>query len=552
MTWRDLDPPLMDLLAGFLVRVSSTVVMVRTDPGLAIVEANEAFRKLFHDWPPEPGTPLGEFLSMPDGSPPAPDPQAFDRDPVVLSVRHPLVLGTALRAFFFPYQGHCVLVGERVLPATAEALDVLTATSNELAALNRELRHRYREKAAALQDQVELMRNAEALGSIGWWEWDPATGRDRWSGNLFRLLGFEPDSVVPGLETWASALDPGERDGILSHVWQAMGEGRPFESEWRVPLAGGAERWLLMRAYPDRREDGSLLRYHGLVIDITQRKLAERRLKMSEEKFNRAFNAAPVIMTITQEEDGALLEVNDRFCALSGYAREDCIGRSTVELGWVDPENRDRLLRHLRLGGRAEGVELQVRSRDGEVIPVLAHVEQVRTDGVSWLVTTAVDQRERRRLEAERAAFEGQAQHLQRLETVGRLASGVAHDMNNVLAAITSMATVLRERDQRSGGDPRGAELILGAAERGTHLVRSLRDFSRKELQSGEVLDLNRLVRQEAELLEHTLLKQIDISVDLAPGLPPVFGDAGAISMALLNLAINACDAMPRGGTLVL
>ncbi|HLO66718.1 MAG TPA: PAS domain S-box protein [Holophaga sp.] len=156
----------------------------------------------------------------------------------------------------------------------------------------------------------------------------------------------------------------------------------------------------------------------------------------------------------------------------------------------------------------------------------------------------------RNRAEEMRRKLELEVSHLEKLESLGRLAGGVAHDMNNILAAILAVTQVMRVRIP--GGDPlqESVDLVEQAAGRGRDLVKSLVDFSRKEISRPEAIDLNGLVRQEIALLDRTLLKKHEITVDLEPGLPPVHGEPGPLGSAIMNLCFNAVDAMPEGGTL--
>ena len=149
----------------------------------------------------------------------------------------------------------------------------------------------------------------------------------------------------------------------------------------------------------------------------------------------------------------------------------------------------------------------------------------------------------------ERLALEGQLHHLQRMEGIGRLAGGVAHDMNNVLSAIMSMAAVLQFQGDETG---KVAGIILDATQRGRDLVRGLMEFARKEVRAVDSLDLNELVTKEAELFAQTTLGRIALRLELAPDLPRMRGAPGALSTALMNLCVNAVDAMPDGGTLTL
>jgi len=156
------------------------------------------------------------------------------------------------------------------------------------------------------------------------------------------------------------------------------------------------------------------------------------------------------------------------------------------------------------------------------------------------------------RSEAEKRELEIKVEHLQRIESLGRLAGGVAHDMNNVLAAIMSVGEVLRVQATKDSELSLSADRILQASRRGRNLVAGLLDFARKGLGDRVPIDINNLLRQEADLLASTTLRKIEVALDLNEYLPPVLGDPNAIANAVINLCVNASDAMPLGGTLTL
>lgn len=157
---------------------------------------------------------------------------------------------------------------------------------------------------------------------------------------------------------------------------------------------------------------------------------------------------------------------------------------------------------------------------------------------------------ERKRSEEEQRLMQAELLRYQKLESVGRLAGGVAHDMNNVLAAIMGVASVLREDLASDGEVAANLDLILEAADRGRSLVKGLTTFSREGLQDARPLDLNRLVREEAELMRRTTFGRVAIELDLQEPLPQLAGEAATLSNALMNLCVNAVDAMPAGGRL--
>ena len=142
--------------------------------------------------------------------------------------------------------------------------------------------------------------------------------------------------------------------------------------------------------------------------------------------------------------------------------------------------------------------------------------------------------------------------HAQKLESLGALAGGVSHDMNNVLAAIMALGSLLKEKYQGDAALSKYMDTLLHAAGRGRDLVKGLTDFARKDIFEPKPLDLNEVVRKEAELLSRTTLQRVEVELALEEGLPKVLGDSSSISNALMNLCVNALDAMPGGGRLTL
>jgi len=148
--------------------------------------------------------------------------------------------------------------------------------------------------------------------------------------------------------------------------------------------------------------------------------------------------------------------------------------------------------------------------------------------------------------------LEAELHQAQKLESLGSLAGGIAHDMNNVLAAIQAVTETLKFAHAGQGPLVKALETIEKASTRGRDLVRSLTNFARKDLREPELLDLNALVREEVELLRRTTLQKVELAVELEPDLPAVVGERGSLGSALMNLCVNALDAMPRGGTLAI
>ena len=295
-----------------------------------------------------------------------------------------------------------------------------------------------------------------------------------------------------------------------------------------------------------------LTRLPGAVASALERRRAREAteaaltaLRASEAKFAKAFYANPSGMAITAL-DGLLVDVNESFLRTLGYTRDEVVGRNTVELGlWRDPADRGRVLAAVQAGGHVENLELEFRTKAGVLRTLLYSAERIELDGAPHILALTTDITERRRLEEE-------LRQSQKMEAIGQLAGGVAHDFNNILTAIHGYADLLG--DELPPGDARleDVEEIRKAARRAAQLTRQLLAFSRKQVLEPRVLDLNALIENLGKMLSPLLGENIELTSALAPGLHAVRADPNQLEQVILNLAINARDAMPKGGKLTI
>ena len=307
-----------------------------------------------------------------------------------------------------------------------------------------------------------------------------------------------------------------------------------------------------------RRKDGTgyiallsaeILEIHGerciltVAKDHTEESRARNALQVSEERFSNAFFANPNPAVITTLDDGKILEVNDVLCEMSGYRREDLVGRDGKMLGLWNEDHAREMARLLGERGSVRNLELEARSRSGEVHQLLISAVMVELGGETCVLNVANDVTESRNLEQ-------QLLRAQRLESIGTLAGGIAHDLNNVLTPILMGIKLLRREV------PEGAERILSILEsntrRGSELIRQILAFARGVEGERIEVQLRQLVGEVAATVRDTFPKSITLSV-VCEGEPwPVMGDPTQLHQVLLNLALNARDAMEEKGTLTL
>jgi PAS domain S-box-containing protein len=271
-------------------------------------------------------------------------------------------------------------------------------------------------------------------------------------------------------------------------------------------------------------------------------------LRDSEERFRSLSDAS--FEGIMIHENGVILDVNLAFVRLFGYERPDeLIGRSGPDL-LLTPESRERV-RH-RINEAAEGViELSGVRKDGVLVSAENESRAIRHRGRDARLVAWRDITERKRAEREKAKMEAQLLQAQKMEAIGRLTGGIAHDFNNLLTVINGYSNVLRRRlDGRQEGTL--AEQIGKAGELAANLTRQLLAFSRMEVAHPELVGLNGIVTESLDMLKGLLGGQIEMNVGLGAAPDEVMADPNQIRQCLMNLVVNARDAMPAGGRLTI
>ncbi|MFA5140910.1 MAG: ATP-binding protein [Elusimicrobiota bacterium] len=316
---------------------------------------------------------------------------------------------------------------------------------------------------------------------------------------------------------------------VLQRVWRT---GLPEKLPAAYYAGGGSPGW---------RENHVFKLGSGEVVSVYQ-DITE--YKKAQDFFSKVFHYSPNAMTLSGF-DGKIFDANEEFCRVVERTREEVLGRSTLELGvWAFTRQREDILEAICRDGRMRGVEFQVRSKGGKVFSMLGSAEIVESGGQRLLLVTAQDITEHKR--SEQALVQAQ-----RLMSVGQLAAGVAHEINNPLAALSGEIQWLQDKT-RSLPVRRSLKFMERVSKRIADIVSKLLVFSRQSpVDTREVVGVNALLEVALELLQRRLESAgVRVSRKLGKRLPSIRVDKGQIEQVLMNVLVNSLDAMPEGGRL--
>jgi two-component system cell cycle sensor histidine kinase/response regulator CckA len=359
------------------------------------------------------------------------------------------------------------------------------------------------------------------------------------------MLGFDsPEELMTAITDIPRQLyvDPARREEF-KRVLREHGLVRHFELQ--VHGKDGRERWLLTNARVVREGD-AIVRYDGTFEDITDRKVMEDLLGQAQQQYRDIVENA-VIGIFQSTPDGRYLSVNPALANMMGYGSPQELIAGITNIGtqvYVDPKRREELKTLAAEHGVAKDFECQVYRKNGSKMWISANMRAIFKDGVVVRFEGMNEDI------TERKQLEGQLLQAQKMEAVGQLAGGVAHDFNNALGVITGYSDLLQINLPAGDLSHRYAVEIAEAARRAAALTRQLLAFSRKQVIQPVVLDLNAVTSDLQKMLGRLIGENIEVIFKQSAGLGWVRMDPGQVEQILMNLAINARDAMPQGGRL--
>lgn len=373
------------------------------------------------------------------------------------------------------------------------------------------------------------------------WDWDLATDALWWSDGIRRLFGYDPAQLAPTIDSWEELIHADDRSWVLADLEQAFARGDDtWSREYRFVHANGHTVWVIDRALVVRDEAGRAVRMVGGMSDITERRVAQDVAADRAALLDLATDAI-----IVRDLDHRITYWNRGAESLYGWTAADVRGSSIRDLLYDDPAPFDIATAAVLEHGTWMG-ELRHRARDGREIIVNARWTRL-DDGngrprAVFVINTDV---------TERRQVERQNYRAQRLESLGTLAGGIAHDLNNVFAPIM-MAVELLAADESDAERLQVLNAVEQSAKRGAGMVRQVLSFARGvdgERKPVSVADLFAGVQQ---ILLDTIPKNITVQFSVPSDLPLLTVDSTQMHQVLVNLCVNARDALPDGGTITL
>ncbi|HLX13077.1 MAG TPA: PAS domain S-box protein, partial [Bacteroidota bacterium] len=370
-------------------------------------------------------------------------------------------------------------------------------------------------------------------------------GKRIYNNPAYRSVLGEPDALR-GTDSFQE-IHPEDREKVKQIFQKTIDSGRGQRAEYRFLQTDGSIRFIESQGNVIREKDGRPSQVIVVSRDITERRRVEEEVRRAKENYETLVNSLDGIVWEADAETMRINFVSSQAQRLLGYKKEDWLFDNSFLLSHLYPADRDRVSKEIRDAVHSKSalsVEFRMVAVDGQAVWFRMNMAVVSDQGESSkLRGVMVDVTEWKKLE-------DSLRHAQKMESLGTLAGGVAHDFNNILGIILGYVSVLKSSKDDPVKFAQSIDAIAKASQRGASLVRQILTFARKTVVVYQPVNLNPILNDFIKLMSETLPKTIEISLQLEQDLPQISADHVQVNQALLNLCINARDAMPNGGTL--
>lgn len=466
---------------------------------------------------------------------------------------------------------------------------VTAIETNERRRIALELQQRSDESLRVQRNTEERLQLAlAATDAVGTWDWD--IGEDRFiaDAHFAQLHGIDPARAgqLP-ISDYLNGVHPEDRALLARSIKHCITHGTEYAEEYRLLLPGGEQRWVFARGRCYKDHHGRPVRFLGAALDLTERKQNEHALRQSQNELQLVINAMPILISYVDHEERFRLN-NAAYLDWYGLTPQELYGRTIREVIGEEAYFLRSPYIGEALAGRPCSFSLYTPHRDGSTRHALMnYLPRHGADGaVNGFYIFVIDESERKKTEEalrnlnetleervsarteqlaqanerlqnemfERERAEDALRHAQKMEAVGQLTGGIAHDFNNMLTGIIGSLDLMQRYIANGRADEIGrfTEAAVSSANRAAALTHRLLAFSRRQSLDRKTLDVNALIHSLEDLIRRTKGDPIALTLCLAENLWPVSTDVSQLENALLNLVINARDAMPDGGELLI
>jgi len=411
-----------------------------------------------------------------------------------------------------------------------------------------------------LKQSKEQLRLALDAARMGTWDWDIISGRLFWNEEFFRILGYDPTRVEPSYQAWSARVHPEDRLSLKTQLRRSKEWCSDYQAEYRLLWPDETVRWAESRGRFEPDSSGKASRSYGVVMDITERKQAEEKLRESESRYRELVqNVNSAILRY--KSDGIITFFNEYAQAFFGYRAEEMIGKhlkvllperestglDLTQLVEDIVEQPQRFVNTINENICRDGRRVWMAWTNKPILDEQARVVEILAVGTD--ITERVQAEEALRNLKEMTANRISA--VEKQVSIGRLAAGVAHEINNPLTAILSLSMLMQQNTPDDDEKREDLDIIVTETKRCREIVRSLLDFARESPAHRTVVDINQIARETVLLAsKYDAMDRAEVIMDLSPTPLHVYADSKMIQQVLTNLLLNAAEALDTAGTI--
>jgi len=464
----------------------------------------------------------------------------FPHDQLLVDMGIESYWGTALRTSTGELLGVMAIMHDQPIKETPQIHALLQAF-----ALRTSVEMERQQTEKLLRKNQEDLRKAQHIAKLGNWHLNIKSNQLVWSDELYRMYGFDPTLPPPLYTDLIKLFTPESWEKLSTAMQQTKDAGIPYDLELETLRIDGSHGWMWAHGMAEVDATNEIIGLRGVAQDITDRKQSEEALRESEARFKALHNAS--FGGITIHDKGIILECNQGLAEISGYSIDELIGMNGLQL--ISEKTRGMVLQNI-LDGYEKPYEAIGLRKNNEEYPLRLEARNIPYKGKNLRVVEFRDITEQKRQEEETNQLEAQLRQSQKMEAVGQLAGGVAHDFNNMLGVITGYSELILEQMDSTQQFHAELEEIQKAARRSADLIRQLLTFARKQTVAPKVLDLNQTIAGMLNMLRRLIGENIDLSWMPGFGLWSINMDPSQIDQILANLCVNARDAIAGVGKL--